>query len=244
MTVKEKITLAVALDLAGDYLGDGYVRDRGEYVFTEDPPENAPASPKAASDSLESLGADIRGCTACPLHKTRKNAVPGKGAGGPLVLILGDVPCKEDEEAGELFAGAAGELLDRMLKPIALSRKTNCYLTSLIKCRPPEDGSLPSAEETAACASFLKRELALLKPLAILGFERTAGAGFPEAESFEAFSFLKTSGIPFFSTHHPALIQSDEGLKRPAWEILKALGSALTGLDRDYAQNLKTGGRI
>ncbi|MDR2741667.1 MAG: uracil-DNA glycosylase [Treponema sp.] len=235
MTVEEKIALASALDMAEDYLWDGYARDRGEYVFAEDPPESAPVS--SCADSLEALRADICGCAACPLHKTREKAVSGDGAKGPLVLILEDVPGKEDEEAGEPFAGAAGELLDRMLKPIALSRRTNCYLTSRIKCRPPEDGNPPGQEEFAACAPFLKRELALLKPMVILSFERTTGSGFPEAD------FLKTAGIPFFSTHHPASIQYDEGLKRPAWEKLKALSSTLIGLDRDYAQTLKTGGR-
>jgi DNA polymerase len=242
MTVEEKIALARVLDLAEDYLRDGYIRDRGEYVFTEDPPETAvPAivPPKAAADSLETLAADIQGCTACPLHKTREKAVPGNGAGGPLVLILGDAPGKEDEEAGFPFAGAAGELLDRMLSAIALFRGTNCYLTCRVKCRPPEDGNPPGQEEFAACAPFLKRELALLKPLVILGFERTPGTG----EAHLKARFPETAGIPFFSTHHPASIQSDGGLKRPAWEKLKALSSTLSGLDRDYAQSLKTGGR-
>jgi DNA polymerase len=253
MTVEEKIALARALDLAGDYLRDGYVRDRGEYVFAEDPPENAPVpgngSPQAAGDSvsaatprklLETLTEDIRRCTACPLHKTREQAVTGRGAGGPLVLILGDAPGKEDEEAGEPFAGDAGELLDRMLGAIALSRGTNCYLTNRIKCRPPQrtkiiEGNPPAPEETAACAPFLKRELAILKPLIILSFERT-----PASSPLKDGGFQET---PVFSTHHPALIQADSGLKRPAWEKLKALSSTLSGLDRDYADALRTVGR-
>ncbi|MDR0386470.1 MAG: uracil-DNA glycosylase [Treponema sp.] len=252
MTAEEKTALAKALDLADDYLRDGYACDRGEYAFTEDPPQNsvtgavfsaaslinASPSRRGPADSLEALKADICGCTACPLHKTREKVVIGDGPGGPLVLILGDAPGREDEEAGKPFAGPAGELLDRMLGAIALSRGTNCYLTHLIKCRPPEDGNPSAFQTAAACAPFLKRELALLKPLVILGFERATGAGIPEA-----FNFLKTAGIPFFSTHHPALIRSDEGLKRPAWEKLKTLSSTLTGLDRDYAGALRTAGR-
>jgi DNA polymerase len=238
--MEEKIALAKALDMTDDYLRDGYARDRGEYVFACDPPETAvsqAAAPLSEGDSLEMLTADIRGCTACPLHRTREKAVFGDGAGGPLVLILGDVPEKEDEEAGMPFAGPAGELLDRMLSAIALSRETNCYLTNRVKCRPPADGSLPGPEEFAGCASFLKRELALLKPLVILMFTKTSGWGENPVDG------LETAGVPFFSTHHPALIQANGQLKRPAWERLKALSSTLSGLDRDYAQALKTTGK-
>jgi DNA polymerase len=252
MTVEEKITLARALDLAGDYLRDGYARDRGEYVFTDDSRESAPvfenaapqAAPLAAGGSglaatprtlLETLAEDIRCCTACPLHKTRERAVTGRGAGGPLVLILGDVPEKADEESGDPFAGVAGELLDRMLGAIALSRGTNCYLTNRIKCRPPQHP--PAPEETAACAPFLKRELAILKPLSILSFERSPS---PSPLPLEDGGF---PGLPVFSTHHPALILAGGGLKRPAWETLKALSSTLSGLDRDYARALRAAGR-
>lgn len=241
MTVEEKITLARALDLADDYLRDGYLRDRGEYGFAEDPPESAPAPgnafPQAAGDSLETLAADIRRCTACPLHKTREKAVTGRGAACPLVLILGDAPGKEDEDREEPFAGDAGELLDRMLGAIALSRGTNCYLTNRVKCRLPhsQEGNHPGPESSAACAPFLKREVALLKPLVILSFEKNPASG-PLEAGF-------APGTPFFSTHHPALIQANGGLKRPAWEKLKALSSTLSGLDRDYAGALRAAGK-
>jgi DNA polymerase len=260
MTAEEKIALAGALDMAEDYLRDGYVRDRGDYVFAEDPPESDAAPVQAAADSLgacgakprsllEALAADIRSCAACPLHTTREKAVGGDGAAGPLVLILGDAPGKEDEEAGKPFAGSAGELLDRMLRPIALSRRTNCYLSNLVKCRVPEDGRPPSPEEIAACAPFLKRELALLKPLAILrlaqtpGLNETPGSKETDGSAERTFDLLEASGIPLFSTCHPALIQSDERLKRPAWEQLKTLSSTLTGLDRDYAHALRSAGK-
>ncbi|MDR0376668.1 MAG: uracil-DNA glycosylase [Spirochaetaceae bacterium] len=235
MTAEEKTVLAKALDLAEDYLRDGYARSRGEYVFAEDPPENVAVSlPPQPADSLEALKEDIRRCTACPLHTVRGKPLIGDGAGGPLVLILGDAPSKEDEEAGTPFAGPAGELLDRMLGAIALSREANCYLTHRIKCRPPEDGSSHAPEAAslaaAACAPFLKRELALLKPVLILTLESSAGCS-PKTPEL--------SGIPCFSTYHPALIRSDERLKRPAWEQLKVLSATLTGLDRDYADALR-----
>jgi DNA polymerase len=254
MTIEEKTALAKALDLADDYLRDGYACDRGEYVFAEDPPESA-ASSRQAADSLDALKVDIRNCTACPLHAAGavagEKAVAGEGAGGPLVLILGDAPGKEDVEAGRPFAGAAGDLLDRMLGAIALSRGTNCYLTNRVKCRSPErpaeGGTPPGPEALAACAPFLKRELALLKPLVILVFERTPGSGesaeSPVLEPSILESAILESSIPCVATHHPASIQADGRLKRPAWEKLKALSSTLTGLDRDYAAALRTAGR-
>jgi DNA polymerase len=250
MTVEEKTKLAAALDLADDYLGGGYVHERGIYAFTGDLPENAASpgnsSPQAAEvfrgtlDSREALAADVCGCSACPLHTTRKKAVPGDGASSPLVLIVGDVPGKADEESGKPFSGEEGEFLDLMLKPIILSRRTNCFLTNRVKCRTP-DGRPPAHEEIAACVPFLKRELALLKPLIVLSLETTAAASRENGK--RRADFLETSGIPCFSTYHPALIQSDKMLKRPVWEKLKTLSSALAGLDRDYAEALRAGGK-
>jgi DNA polymerase len=247
MTIETKTKLAAALDLADDYLRDGYSRDRGAYVFPEALPvkeapgtiRNSPGS--EPGDSLEILAAEIRDCKACPLHKSRKQAVPGDGNPRPLVLILGDAPEADDEEAGKPFAGKAGELLDRMLAPIALSRGKNCFLSNRVKCRPPEEP--PSTEETAACAPFLKREFALLKPIAVLNFERKPPAN-PGENREKPLGFPNDPELVCFSTHHPALLlEAGETLKRPVWERLKALSSALTGLDRDYAESLKNRGR-
>jgi DNA polymerase len=238
MTADEKAKIAAVLDLAGDYLRDAYIREREPREFTDDPPESASPPSRDTGDSREALDAGILNCSACPLSGTRKRAIPGQGAANPLVLILGDAPGEADEEAGKPFAGTAGELLDRMLKPIALSRLTNCFLTNRIKCRPPaEERALPE-EETAACASFLKRELALLKPLAVLSLEKN-----PEKNGERRAVFPENNETPFFSISHPELIQADERLKRPAWEKLKALSAALASLDRDYAETLRAGGK-
>jgi DNA polymerase len=268
MTAEEKNQLAMTLDLADDYLRDGFRRDRGEYAFTGDLPRaETSAGPETAAaetfinraetpavsgmsgdDSLEALEAEILNCGACPLHTSRSRAIPGKGAERPLVLIAACAPGPDDEDAGRPFAGAAGDLLDKMLAPIALFRGTNCFLTHRVKCRPPADRP-PRAEEIAACAPFLRRETALLKPRAILDFGRPLSAAPGSAESSaEAEDF---PGIPVFSVHHPALILRDETLKRPAWISLKALGAALeagpraalSGLDRDHAESLRAAGR-
>lgn len=255
MIAEEKTKLAAALDVIDDYLGSGYAHDRGAYVFADDPHENAGPPESAVSressplgvlwethDTREALAADIRICAACPLHKGRERAVPGDGAGEALVLIVGEAPGKTDEEADKPFAGEAGEFLDRMLTPIALSRRTNCFITNQVKCRPPEDGRPPSPEEIVACAPFLKRELALLKPLVILKLERTAPANSGDS-GIRRGDFLETSGIPCFATYHPVLVLAEGNLKRPVWEKLKSLSSALTALDRDYAEALRIRGK-
>jgi uracil-DNA glycosylase family 4 len=261
MTVEAKTRLAAALDLADDYLRGGYSREKGAYVFPEElPAKEAPLiRPEPAlppGDSLEILAAEIRDCKACPLHRTRKQAVPGNGSPRPLVLILGDVPETDDEEAGKPFAGKAGELLDRMLAPIALSRGKNCFLSYRVKCRPLEEKA--KVEEIAACAPFLRRECTLLKPIAVLNFERKLPAN-PEERNLRP--LWGSAEVPLepppaepasrlvpelacFSTYHPALLLKDgDTLKRPVWERLKALSSALTGLDRDYDETLRNKGK-
>jgi DNA polymerase len=242
MTAEIKTKVAAALDLADDYLRDGYSQDRGAYVFQETLPGEHPASPTLQpGDSLEILAAEIRDCKACALHRTRKRAVPGDGNPRPLVLILADVPGADDEDAGKPFAGKAGELLDRMLAPIALSRGQNCFLSNRVKCRPPEENA--KDEEITACAPFLKREFALLKPIAVLSFEKGSLAN-PEKIREKPPGFPKDLELACFSTHHPSLLlEEGDTLKRPVWERLKALSSALTGLDRDYDATLRNKGK-
>jgi DNA polymerase len=128
-----------------------------------------------------------------------------------------------------------------MLAPIGLSRGKNCFLTCRVKCRPPE--GVPKDEEIAACAPILRRELSLLKPLAVLSFERNLSAP-PGAAGKKPVDFPGDPELLFFSTYHPALLlEADGALKRPAWENLKARSNGLTGLDRDYAESLKNRGR-
>jgi DNA polymerase len=247
MTAEEKTALARFLDLTAAVTGSGYRTGETEYRFTGDteveknggepcaPNSAIAAAPinAASPDSLEKIASDVRSCTGCQLCDTRTNAVPGEGYSQPLVMVIGEAPGADEDASGRPFVGRAGQLLDKMLVSIGLSRENNCFIANVIKCRPPANRD-PQPQETAACGSFLKRQIRLLKPRFILCAGRIAAQTLlntPESIGKLRGKFIDfqidDKTIPFIATYHPSALLRNEDYKRPAWEDLKLLRSAL-----------------
>jgi DNA polymerase len=241
MTRDDKAALARLLDLADDFLRDGYKGPARDYVFRDD--DEAPAAGEGASaDSLEAIAAEIGRCAACSLSGGRKNAVPGEGAAQPLVLVIGEAPGADEDASGRPFVGKAGQLLDRMLASVGLYREKNCFIANTIKCRPPNNRD-PLPEETAACSRFLARQIRLLKPRIILCAGRIAAQTMLRTRSpmgslrgsFIPYEAAEDLSIPLIATYHPSAILRDDSYRRPAWEDLKLLRRRLAELDSAYA---------
>jgi DNA polymerase len=137
-----------------------------------------------------------------------------------------------------------------MLAAIGLSREYNCFIANMVKCRPPGNRD-PLPEESAACAPFLARQIALLEPRVILAAGRVAAQvllntaepiGRLRGRFAEYIPAGSGEAIPLLPTYHPSAILHDGDLKRPAWEDLKTLRSVLAKLDEDYAQISGEGG--
>ena len=253
MTADEKTTLARFLDLAGDYLKDGYARAREECAFADDAPAGSSQPPESFSslplayqvdedeearldEDLHDIAGDINNCKACGLGASRTMAVPGEGALNPLVMVIGEGPGAEEDRTGRPFVGSAGQLLDRMLASIALSREKNCYITNMVKCRPPGNRD-PEAGEIAACFPFLEQQIRLLRPALILCLGRVAAQSLlktsqPLSALRGTFATLELN-IPVLCTYHPSAILRDDSLRRPAWEDLKLLKSKLDSLHEE-----------
>ncbi|HEY9053976.1 MAG TPA: uracil-DNA glycosylase [Rectinemataceae bacterium] len=185
------------------------------------PAEGVPS----ASEALGALESRALACTACPLAQGRKKVVFGQGSAAPLVLVVGEGPGAEEDTQGLPFVGASGKLLDKMLAAIGLSRHENCYIANVVKCRPPNNRE-PSLEERQACLPFLREQIRLLEPSAILCAGRTAAQALLDSPA--GINKLRTQtheyeGIPLVATYHPSALLRDESLKRPAWEDLKRL---------------------
>lgn len=199
----------------------------------------APAAPvptaEAASPTpglggeLEALRERVLACKACGLAEGRQRAVFGQGVANPVVLIVGEGPGAEEDRQGLPFVGASGQLLDKMLASIGLSRETNCYIANIVKCRPPNNRE-PLPGERAACLPYLREQIRLLAPKAILCAGRTAAQTL--LGTTEGINRLRTrthelGGIPLIATFHPSALLRDDTLKRPAWEDLKRLRDLL-----------------
>jgi DNA polymerase len=184
-------------------------------------------SPKG--DSLAMVAQEAARCRKCRLASGRARAVPGEGAARPLVLVVGEGPGAEEDASGRPFVGPAGQLLDRMLAAIGLSRAENCYIANVVKCRPPMNRD-PAPDEQAACIGYLERQVALLKPKAILAAGRVpaqALLGTKDGVGKLRGRVWDYKGLPLVASYHPSALLRNEELKRPAWEDLKLLKSLL-----------------
>ena len=112
--------------------------------------------------TIEELHEVIKRCTRCPLHKTRRNAVPGEGDVKLGIMIVGEAPGASEDEAGRPFVGAAGQLLTKTLAEVGIQRE-DVYITNVVKCRPPGNRP-PAREEVEACLPYLLKQISILKP--------------------------------------------------------------------------------
>jgi len=183
------------------------------------------SAPNEEGETLETLGQKALTCARCVLSSARKNVVFGQGVAKPLVLVVGEGPGAEEDSQGLPFVGASGQLLDKMLFSIGLDRRKNCYIANVVKCRPPNNRE-PAPDERAACMPYLRQQIRLLSPKAILCAGRTAAQAL--LSTTEGINRLRTrmheyEGIPVVASFHPSALLRDPTLKRPAWEDLKRL---------------------
>ena len=236
-------------------LADAYISCRPERKCTIadfSAPADAPASTNDsastdtsdASAALQKIANKIAACNRCRLCGGRKNTVPGIGVTNPYVLVIGEGPGADEDASGEPFVGKAGQLLDKMLGAIGLSRHTNCFIANIVKCRPPQNRD-PMPDEADACRSFLDAQISVLKPKMILAVGRIAAqnilnttTGINKLRG----QFFEYRGIPLLPTYHPSALLRNEEMKRPAWEDLKLFRARLeeiTGLS--FSTPVQTG---
>ncbi len=148
-----------------------------------DPQAPAPGLGTVSSMDWSELRQAIARCQACGLCAGRRAPVFGADARQRADwLVLGEPVDADEERAGEPFAGAAGALLDNMLRAVGVSRRAgagtpapaeSAYVTNCVKCRPGAARN-PQAAELQACEHFLRRELTLVQPKVILALGRFA----------------------------------------------------------------------
>jgi len=157
--------------------------------------------------ALAAVATEIRACTACPLHRSARQAVPGEGSGESGIFFLGEAPGYNEDVQGRPFVGAAGQLLDELLAGIGLDR-SKVFITNVVRHRPPENRD-PMPEEAAACDVWLRRHLEVLTPKVIVTLGRHAMYKFFPNESISRVhgKVRRTAGsepLTIFPMYHPA----------------------------------------
>lgn len=249
MTVDEKKELyALLRTVASSLYGCSAREYEQEPVFSADVPDGPAAQPApeysspsvhdGAPSSLDAVAAAIASCRKCGLCAKRRSTVPGTGCTSPAVLVIGEGPGADEDASGLPFVGRAGQLLDKMLAAISLSRTANCFIANIVKCRPPNNRD-PLPDEMYACRPYLDAQISLLRPASILAVGRIAAQNLLNtSEGIGRLHgvFREYNGIPFMATYHPSALLRNAELKRPAWEDLKLFRSRLETLVPGYTE--------
>lgn len=171
-----------------------------------------------AGDSLDAVAAEVAACGACSLANGARSHVPGEGNPEADFVCVGEAPGAQEDRTGRPFVGDAGELLTKILSAIHFARE-QVFICNVLKHRPPGNRD-PLPNEVTACAPFLVRQLALLRPKVILALGRFAGNTLLGTDAKLADLRGKVHryhGIPLVVTYHPSALLRNPDYKRPAW---------------------------
>ncbi|GHV12580.1 uracil-DNA glycosylase [Clostridia bacterium] len=175
----------------------------------------------------ESIRAACESCTACPLCKTRKNIVFGRGNETASVMFIGEAPGESEDLTGLPFVGRAGKLLDVMLSYVDIT-PDDIYIANILKCRPPRNRD-PLPEEEEACIGFLRMQTALLRPKIIVCLGRIAAKRII-GEDFKITrdrgKWYERNGVRVTAVYHPAALLRDPSKKGDTLIDLKAIADA------------------
>ena len=178
------------------------------------------------------LAAQVQSCQACPLHEERTRAVFGELGTQASLMIIDEMPGKEDDLSGHLFDSRSGLLLDKMLAAIGLDRN-DVVLSSLLKCRSA-DGA-PSELSLMQCQHYLLAQIQLAQPRCILVLGRAAFSFLQQTPGpFEHlreqewhYTTAQGQEIPVVVSYHPGYLMIHQEDKALAWQDLKRVAKIL-----------------
>ena len=173
--------------------------------------------------TMSELQKRVSQCKQCRLSNTRSNTVFGCGSPRARLMCIGDRPNLDDDSTGTPFSGEVGELLDKIIKAMKLSRG-DVYLTNIVKCAPPGK-QLPQDDEAVTCLPYLQREIELVKPAVIVLFGAVPlkylldKKGIAENRG----KWFKYNEIDCIPTYHPSYLLRVPKAKRDVWNDMQAV---------------------
>jgi uracil-DNA glycosylase family 4 len=172
---------------------------------------------------LEELARTASTCTLCRLSAGRTQVVFASGNADAELMFIGEGPGFHEDKQGLPFVGAAGQLLNRLLEEIGLSRDET-YVCNVVKCRPPGNRD-PLPDEIEACKPYLMDQIRLVDPrvIATLGnFATRFILGRPTAISRVRGQRHAIDGRVVIPTFHPAAILRGGGDSSTQMEAIRS----------------------
>ncbi len=175
--------------------------------------------------NLEELALKVFSCNNCSLSKTKNKYVFGEGNENADIMFIGEGPGHDEDVSGKPFVGKAGQLLTKIIENGLKIPRNSVYIANIVKCRPPGNRN-PFPNEANACLPFLKRQIELVSPKAIVLLGKVPTKFLLGIEDYLKNSRQKEydyNGIKVFVTYHPSALLRNPSLKKPVWEDMKKL---------------------
>lgn len=216
---------------------------KGAFLGRQEPTLMNTAQKTAA---LAELADTIKNCSRCPLGSTRINAVPGEGNVDAELMFIGEGPGFDEDRQGRPFVGRAGQLLDKMIAAMGLTRE-QVFIANIAKCHPMTDplhpekhgnDRAPNAGEIACCRKYLEQQIAVICPKYIVALGGvSAKALISDAKSLGALrgrfynlsldSIKLPRPVKILATFHPAALLRNPSWKKDAWIDLQMVMAEL-----------------
>jgi DNA polymerase len=155
---------------------------------------------------MHELDEGIRVCVKCPLHAGRTHAVPGEGPVPTDVFVIGEGPGAKEDLQGRPFVGPSGALLVKLLQVARLTRQ-DAYITSCVKCRPPNNRTPRTLELDTCQTNWLNPQLDLANPRIVVLLGRVAISQVLHEEGALTKlhgQVIERDGRRYLPTYHPA----------------------------------------
>lgn len=184
--------------------------------------------------TLEELKQVVLAFDGCALKATATHTVFADGNPASPIMWVGEAPGAEEDKQGLPFVGPSGQLLNKMMAAIGLTRE-NAYITNVVFWRPPGNRP-PTPTEMAMCLPFLNKHLELVSPKILVLLGMTAMKAILKTPTSLAqargvwHAYAPAQGgrpIPTRVTYHPSYLLRSPGQKAQAWVDLMTIRDAL-----------------
>ena len=174
-------------------------------------------------------------CKHCNLSKTRTIVVFGRGNPNTKIFVIGEGPGHNEDIEGLAFVGRAGKLLDAAFQSVGIDTNKDCYISNIVKCRPPNNRK-PLNEEIQSCSSWLNQQINLINPRIIVLAGSTAVESYlhiKEPISKIRGKWIERDDRKFMPIFHPSYLLRNPSKEKgkPKWLTWKDLKLVKTELE-------------
>lgn len=174
---------------------------------------------------LGDLATQVAACTRCQeLAETRTQTVFGVGNPEAEIMFIGEAPGADEDRQGEPFVGRAGQLLNKIIEAMQLTRE-EIYICNILRCRPPGNRN-PSPVEAGNCREYLEGQIETIAPKYIVCWGTCAAQNLLDTKTTIGKlrgQFFDYRGAKVVCTYHPSYLLRNPSAKKQVWEDMQFL---------------------